>query len=191
MILFLLLVPLMVFGSSEELIELQLAGLTAERIHLQNVLLVGVDPVTCKNTESSSLMVRQMENISKSGLSHCMQAIQQQLKTIDDRMKKLEEGHLSFSPLKNEPVFLPVESSQEVSLAAPMPDSSPEEETNWPVLGPVPDREISPEAQSKHQMMVDFYSANKTMFEPKEDDSIFERVSKGYIRNLHNMEPGN
>lgn len=179
------------FAVSEELLLTREAELLIEKTYITNTALIDIDPVTCKPSENSSLMLKNLKASRKGILTHCKSAIADKLSAIEEDLKQVNQG-----------VLLPRKSSLQFSNAPQLaqPPRRLESETVLTAMPEVMDSipmstESSNSAQTDHtglsqeerDRIKSYYDSSRRDYNPKEDDGLFTILSKAYIRNLNRI----
>ncbi len=170
---------------AEEDILRRKAALVAQKIHMRNMVLVGIDPKTCKRTDNKKLMISQLSQIKTGKLNHCPEYLAEKLKSINEEIKNVENGVLVYAPVQM-PVAstAPVERFQESS---PMPELNEVFEENLPALQSNPENsEVDYTGLNEEQRsrIFQFHEKNRDQYVNYDDDNLFLKLSNAYMRNL-------
>ncbi len=169
----------------EEQILQRKAALVAQKVHMRNMALVGIDPKTCKTTENKKLIISQLAQIKTGKLNHCPEYVQQKLKAIDEEIKNVENGVLVYAPVKAPTANIsPVESIQE---SDPLPETNEYPEESIPAITTNPSStEVDYTGLNEEQRsrILLFQEKNRDQYVNYEDDDLFLKLSNAYMRNL-------
>ena len=188
----------------------QISKLTLEREHTRKMLLLGMDPVTCESTKGSEqeveFLVDQVGRLSKDEFSMplCDEKIKEQLKPFDEKIKMAKEGKTDI-PESELLIFRAENNADGVKAAATTFENSKEakvNETAWPVepvaqeAASVVNTGVGKDSKSPDQFdrtgltvedrkwLFISYERNTSQYTSDQEDGLFLKVSKAYIRNL-------
>lgn len=169
----------------EEQILLRKAALVAQKVHMRNMALVGIDPKTCKPTSNRKLMTFQLAQIKTGKLNHCPEYVAEKLKAINEEIKNVESGVLVYAPV-NFPVATttPVERFHE---SAPDEELNQVPEENLPAVATtpgVPEVDYTGLSEEQRSRIFEFHEKNRNQYINYEDDDLFLKLSNAYMRNL-------
>jgi hypothetical protein len=169
----------------EEQILMRQAALEAEKVHVRNVALLGIDPKSCRPTDKPSLMITQIGQIKSGKLNHCPDYLKDKLKAIEDEIQNVKNGVLVYAPVK-----LPQ------LTAIPAEPSFPENDSPGPLEGfETPATESVTESDdfetdytglsaAQRRRIFIYREKNKAQYVNYEDDDLFLKLSNAYMRNL-------
>ncbi len=170
---------------NDEKILLRRAVLEAQKIHVRNVALLGVDPKTCKVSDNSSLILTQISQLKTGKLNNCPEYLKEKLKALDEEIQNVEKGILVYAPLKLPEVSTvprgrnfednPMEPLTEV-FEATVPEAVSQQGNS------VSDHTGLTEEQRRR--IFDYYERNKAQYVTYDDDNLFLMLSNAYMRSL-------
>lgn len=181
-----LLGSLSVFSAiDEEQILQRKAALVAQKVHMKNMALVGIDPKTCKPTNNKKLIISQLGQIKTGKLNHCPEYLAEKLKAINEEIKNVENGVLVYAPVKMPMAnTAPLERFQEslpVPEASDFPADSSPAAPSEPKVSEVDFTGLNEEQRSRILL---FQEKNRDKYVNYDDDNLFLKLSNAYMRNL-------
>ncbi len=163
---------------SEEFMLQREAELTAERIHIKNMNLIGVNPKTCKPDDN--VLLGQINQIRNGELNHCPDVIKDKIQVHDDLLTQLKSGTLTF------PKVAALTTIPAISSPSTIQDNFVEEKA----FDKNPPQTTSSENEdewNEEDKILSNYESNKKEYRPGEDDGLFKILSKAYVRNLNKI----
>lgn len=182
-----LVIPLSKGNVDEEALLRAKAALVAQKVHLKNLNLIGVNPKTCKTTDEDRLIINQIKTIKSASLSHCPSVLESIIKPLEAEIAKVNSGVLEYAPLPKTTIpMLPVVDDKSDFQDSPVVNIS-RDYTEGPIAQ-VNDPEVplAPTGLTSRDInrIFETYENNPQSYRPSEDDDLFRILSKAYVRNL-------
>lgn len=185
---------------------LQISKLTLEREHTRKMLLLGMDPVTCKSTKGSEqevdFLIDQVNRLNKGELVMplCEEKIKEQLKPYDDKIKMAKEGTTDI-PEGELLIFRTEKNVNGTNVAATAIENGPVLPVEPVVQEAALEVSVGFDEKSSSSVLVDrsglteedrkwlfiYYERNRSHYESEDEDGLFLKVSKAYMRNLSRL----
>ena len=174
----------------EEALLRKKAALVAQKVHMKNLNLIGVNPETCKSTDSDKLIIKQIKKIKSSSLNHCATVVESMLKPLNDELAKVNAGVLVYAPLPKTAVPLKSFPADEPVMNNPDQNFETSEPREMPLAQDFDPNELVGSTGltvSDVDRIFETYEINQKKYRPSEDDDLFNILSKAYVRNLNRL----
>ena len=174
----------------EEALLRKKAALVARKVHIKNLNLIGVNPETCKSTDSDKLIIKQIKKIKSSSLNHCATVVESVLRPLNDELAKVNAGVLVYAPLPKTAVPLKSFPADEPVMNNPDQNFETSQPKEMPLAQGFDPNELVGSTGltvSDVDRIFETYEINKKKYRPSEDDDLFNILSKAYVRNLNRL----